>query len=276
MSRLSIDRGSTNVKADEVVATDQNQEKNATIQSAQTPRQKADAAKEKLEKAKEDQRSTEEEVSSKQATVDQLRKDADKALADQERAQADVDSKFQDLNDAAKNDVIQKKTSYDDAVKKRKEAEQKLSDLQNADLLYQKALDAYNKSKAELLKSNQDVDAELQALKAAENELLNAKKALEDAKRAVADKQNAYDDSKNKAEFDLEVTRQQDSLRKEHPMLLTTYEQLSGSSEKADVKTKELPQMGETKPSVSVLGTFLIMLSGIIGMFGLATKKKES
>ena len=276
MSRLSIDRGSTNVKADEVVATDQNQEKNATIQSAQTPRQKADAAKEKLEKAKEDQRSTEEEVSSKQATVDQLRKDADKALADQERAQADVDSKFQDLNDAAKNDVIQKKTSYDDAVKKRKEAEQKLSDLQNADLLYQKALDAYNKSKAELLKSNQDVDAELQALKAAENELLNAKKALEYAKRAVADKQNAYDDSKNKAEFDLEVTRQQDSLRKEHPMLLTTYEQLSGISEKADVKTKELPQMGEKKPSVSVLGTFLIMLSGIIGMFGLATKKKES
>lgn len=267
---------STSVKADEVVATDQNQEKNASIQSVQTPRQKADAAKEKLEKAKEDQRSTEEEVSSKQATVDQLRKDADKALADQERAQADVDSKFQDLNDAAKNDVIQKKTSYDDAVKKRKEAEQKLSDLQNADLLYQKALDAYNKSKAELLKSNQDVDAELQALKAAENELLNAKKALEDAKRAVADKQNAYDDSKNKAEFDLEVTRQQDSLRKEHPMLLTTYEQLSGSSEKADVKTKELPQMGEKKPSVSVLGTFLIMLSGIIGMFGLATKKKES
>ena len=274
MSRLSIDRGSTNVKADEVVATDQNQEKNATIQSAQTPRQKADAAKEKLEKAKEDQRSTEEEVSSKQATVDQLRKDADKALADQERAQADVDSKFQDLNDAAKNDVIQKKTSYDDAVKKRKEAEQKLSDLQNADLLYQKALDAYNKSKAELLKSNQDVDAELQALKAAENELLNAKKALEDAKRAVADKQNAYDDSKNKAEFDLEVTRQQDSLRKEHPMLLTTYEQLSGSSEKADDKMKRI--VARKKPSVSVLGTFLIMLSGIIGMFGLATKKKES
>ena len=265
---------STSVKADEVVATDQNQEKNATIQSAQTPRQKADAAKEKLEKAKEDQRSTEEEVSSKQATVDQLRKDADKALADQERAQADVDSKFQDLNDAAKNDVIQKKTSYDDAVKKRKEAEQKLSDLQNADLLYQKALDAYNKSKAELLKSNQDVDAELQALKAAENELLNAKKALEDAKRAVADKQNAYDDSKNKAEFDLEVTRHQDSLRKEHPMLLTTYEQLSGSSEKADDKMKRI--VARKKTSVSVLGTFLIMLSGIIGMFGLATKKKES
>ncbi len=86
-------------------------------------------------------------------------------------------------------------------------------------------------------------------------------------------KQNAYDDSKNKAELDLEVTRQQDSLKKEQPMLLTTYKQRSGNSQKADGKTKELPQMGEKKTSVSVLGTFLIMLSGIMGMFGLAKKE---
>ena len=191
---------------------------------------------------------------------------------DYERAKA--------LNDAAKNDVIQKKTSYDDAVKKRKEAEQKLSDLQNADLLYQKVLDAYNKSKAELLKSNQDVDAKLQALKAAENELLNSKKALEDAKRAVADKQNAYDDSKNKAEFDLEVTNQQKSLENAKTMTLTAYNpasnKRSANVKEVKNKTKEMPQMGDKETNVSVLGSFLIMLSGIMGMFGLATKNKES
>ncbi|EFZ35345.1 hypothetical protein NQ504_05710 [Ligilactobacillus ruminis] len=43
---------------------------------------------------------------------------------------------------------------------------------------------------------------------------------------------------------------------------------------KADDKMKRI--VARKKTSVSVLGTFLIMLSGIIGMFGLATKKKES
>ena len=63
-------------------------------------------------------------------------------------------------------------------------------------------------------------------------------------------------------------------------MTLTAYNpasnKRSANVKEVKNKTKEMPQMGDKETNVSVLGSFLIMLSGIMGMFGLATKNKES
>ena len=229
------------------------------------------------------------------------------AKAELAKAKADLAEKQTALESAkaqanvANTELTKAKAELESAKKNLAEKQAYLEKLQNASQAYEKAKAELEEAQKALEKANLELDLAKKNQADKKQVLDEANTELEFAKKNTEVKQKAYD--KAKAELDLEnaIKAEQAKLnekKKSHtdvsPIVLkksnnvqkaeTATKQLTVSTEEhanvsteKQVKTSELPQMGdEEKSETSVIGIIMMLFASILTMLGLSDKKKKA